>query len=160
MNRKNFAQALIVLLLFMSCSKQEQMNPTTSIAEKDFTACTGSCDDLTQEPYHFICVLPSETSTGIYADYNAPHMVSTPTVASNGKLVVFLVGTNIEPNSCSKFYKKANDMGYHVIALSYVNAATISKPMRKRQYKFVRGFLSGSFLRKECCQFYNDGCKQ
>jgi hypothetical protein len=135
--------------LFSSCMKTEQATPEVAgIAEKSFTMCTGSCDDLSEEPYNFICVLPSETGSGIYADFNDAHMVSTPTVASNGTLLLFLIGTNIEPNSCSKFYKKANDLGYHVIALSYVNASTVANPCAGADGESLEEFAREVFFGK------------
>lgn len=115
-------------LFVTSCTKQEKDAPSATSANKVRTVCTGSCDDLSQAPYNFICVQPSDVGTDIDPDFNAPHLVSTPTVTSIGTLLVFLVGTNAEPNSCSKFYKQANDMGYHVIGLSYVNAVNVSNP--------------------------------
>lgn len=122
--------SVFMFLVLLSCSKDNGLlqheNPVAPAAAK--TACTGSCDDLSEPGYNFICVTPSDIGTGIYPDYNYPHVVAAPMSTPKNVLLLFLVGTNMDPNACSKFYKQASDSGYHVIALSYVNSTTISNP--------------------------------
>lgn len=100
--------SVFMFLALLSCSKDNGLlqheNPGAPAAAK--TACTGSCDDLSEPGYNFICVTPSDIGTGIYPDYNYPHVVGAPMSTPKNVLLLFLVGTYMDPNACSKFYKQ------------------------------------------------------
>jgi hypothetical protein len=130
MMKKRFAYLLGLSFGFFSCNEEDGLaTPESATAPVQAKiACEGSCDDLSQAGYQFICITPSDIGTGINPDYNWPHVTAAPVAEANNFLLLFLPGTNMNPNACSKFYKQASDSGYHVIALSYVCATTVTDP--------------------------------
>ncbi len=63
-------------------------------------------------------VTPSATDSAIH-EPNDPHEVFVPSGTKNGKLLVYMPGTNNKPAGASLFLMTAARAGYHTIGLSY-----------------------------------------
>lgn len=70
-------------------------------------------------------VPPVATNAGYAAAQDSNYVALNPAVSSNGKLLVFLVGTNAKTAGYTYFLNLAANLGYHAVAVSYHNSPTV-----------------------------------
>lgn len=72
-------------------------------------------------------IKPSATDSSIKA-FDAPHLVLYKSSAKQGKLLLFLPGTNgIAVKGPADFFNTAMEQGYRVISLSYIDTPAVSQ---------------------------------
>ena len=118
-----------------------RLNPTAlAIRTVSHSPCTSSS---------LKSVAPAATNPAIGslgAEPSADYCTGAPSSKSNGRLFVFLPGTGAVPNEYQDVLVAAENLGYHVIGLSYPNGATAGANLLAEELTLICGDKSASDL--------------